>query len=399
MKQDNCEIFYDIVCDYLDGVATADEIALVEGYYDHFENHPDGLSHLTEEEIEEKGRQLKKGIDERIAEAEAEEKKRSSDQMVAVPLYRRLGWSIAAALALMFSSVFYFNGPFLVKRFFSPEVAARQDIAPGGNKAVLTLSNGSKIALGDVKTGTIASQQGTAIKLSQGGQLVYSAAPAAEGALMYNTIETRNGGQYRVILPDGTRVWINAASSLRYPVNFVGNERRVELMGEAYFEVAKQKSKTFKVVTANQEVTVLGTHFNINAYPNEGFSKTTLLEGSVRVNRLGAKHSVLIKPGQEASVSANGSATAIEVKAVDPDAAISWKNGYFMFDDESLESILQKVSRWYDVDIVHMDAKSKQLRFSGTISRYSQVSQVLRKLALTESVHFQIDGRKIIVNP
>lgn len=397
MKSENKEILYNIVCDYLDGVATEDEIEFLENYYQEFAQQPDGLSEFSEEEREEIGRLMHERIDEKIRKTEEEEN--AKEEIVSVPLYRRLGWYVAAALALVLSSVYYFNYSILQKPFTSPKMAVVQDINPGGNKAVLTLSNGSKVNLTDASKGNIAHQQGAELKLNQGGQLVYSSGVATATELIYNTIETRNGGQYQVVLPDGTKVWINAASSLRYPVNFVGNDRIVELSGEAYFEVAKNKAKPFKVVTAGQQVTVLGTHFNISAYPTENLTKTTLLEGSVKVNLINFTHSVIIKPGQQASVAEQSGEQKIEVQEVDADDAVAWKNGYFMFNNETLEDILRKISRWYDVEIVSTDPKKSQLRFSGSISRYSNVSQVLKKLELTESVRFKIEGRKIVVLP
>jgi len=215
----------------------------------------------------------------------------------------------------------------------------------------------------------------------------------------YNSIATPKGGQYQIILPDGTRVWLNAASVLKYPVAFTSTARKVELTGEAYFEVAKNKAKPFIIHTAKQEVTVLGTHFNINAYADEPNTRTSLLEGSVKVAKLNDAASVMIKPGQAALVGDPGSASRIQIASIDPDEAVAWKNGYFMFDSENLESILRKVARWYDVDITWQSRNSAQKEFSGTISKYSNASQVLKKLELTEAVHFKIEGRKIIVLP
>ncbi|MGY0036944.1 FecR family protein [Pedobacter sp. NJ-S-72] len=209
-------------------------------------------------------------------------------------------------------------------------------------------------------------------------------------------METPKGGQYQLVLPDGTKVWLNAASSLRYPVAFQGNERKVELTGEAYFEVAKDKTRPFEVYSNNQVVQVLGTHFNINAYSNEPFVSTTLLEGSVKVTNSLTNAQKIIRPGQQSLISKDGQA-GIEVKNMDLDEAVAWKNGYFMFNEEELESILKKVSRWYNVDVQYEQEELKHQLFSGTLSKYSNVSQVLKKLEMLQSIHFKIEGRKIIV--
>lgn len=399
MKTLTKEIFLGIVTDYLEGKATDGEIKFLEQYYDQFSDEPEVLEQFSEEEKEALGKKMRAGIDQRIEDqAQAQ-----SNQFIAVPrvpLYRQRWVQIAAVFTVMVSVVFYFTRQSDHDRFVVTNKQTISDIAPGGNKAILTLSNGSRISLSEAAKGKIADPHGASINNAATGQLVYSGAGVKSEELSYNTIETRNGGQYQIILPDGTKVWINSASSLKYPIAFNGNERVVQLSGEAYFEVSKNKAKPFKVITASQVVTVLGTHFNINAYSNEPLTKTTLLEGLVKVNKINSDIAITIKPGQQASVKGgNIGSSAIQIQTVNTDEATAWKNGYFMFDDESLESILRKVTRWYDVDIVNRDPESSQKRFSGTISRYSNVSQVLKKLELTESVKFKIEGRKIIVIP
>ncbi len=387
-----------MVDDYVEGRATAGEKEFLEKYYEHFSDEPDVLEPLSEEEKEAISKRMHAGIDQRIKERGDEQQ---SDQIVAVsyiPIYRQRWMQLTAALAVVLSMVFYFTRQSDANRFVCVNHTT-SDIAPGGNKAILTLSNGSKISLSGATKGKIADPNGASINNATNGQLVYNAVAATGAELSYNTIETRNGGQYQLVLPDGTKVWINSASSLKYPIAFNGNERVVQLSGEAYFEVFKNKAKPFEVITDGQQVTVLGTHFNINAYRNEPLTRTTLMEGSVKVNKINSNLSVIIKPGQQAGVVDGNRESAIQIKAVNIDEAIAWKNGYFMFDNESLGSILRKVSRWYDVEIVNVNGMSSEERFSGTISRYSNVSQVLKKLELTESVKFKIEGRKIIVLP
>lgn len=211
------------------------------------------------------------------------------------------------------------------------------------------------------------------------------------------SIATPRGGTYQVILSDGSKVWLNAASSIKFPASFTGQQqRRVTLVGEAYFEIAKHKSQKFVVNTRNQEVAVLGTHFNINSYLDEGNEKTTLLEGSVRVSSVRAEvKDVRLVPGQQATVSA---ASKIDVEEVDVNEVVAWKEGKFVFVEEDVPSIMNKIARWYDVEIVYEgDVRRKAL--GGSVSRFKNVSEVLEKLSDTKAVQFRIEGRKVIVMP
>ncbi|EDM36015.1 putative anti-sigma factor [Pedobacter sp. BAL39] len=279
----------------------------------------------------------------------------------------------------------------------NPNRFVKNDLAPGGNKATLTLADGSVINLNDAAQGDLASQGGIAITKTKDGQLVYSVKGAdavnPAQAMLLNTIATPRGGQYQVNLPDGSKVWLNTSSSLKFPVQFSKNERRVVLSGEAYFEVAKNKMKPFVVKTAAEEVEVLGTHFNINAYPDESNQKTTLMEGSVSISFTNpAIKGALLKPGQQAQL--NGSAQ-LKVLDVDTEQAMAWKNGLFMFDGQDLEGIMKQVSRWYDVDVVFENDEVKKKTFKGTISRFNHISQLLQVLESTGSVEFKMEGRRI----
>ncbi|MEJ5993265.1 FecR domain-containing protein [Pedobacter sp. Du54] len=272
------------------------------------------------------------------------------------------------------------------------------DINPAGNKAYLTLGNGKRIALTDAGNGTIAEQTGVQITKTADGQLVYTIAENKSGSsspLEYNTIETPNGGRYEIALPDGTHVWMNAASSLKYPVSFVLlKERRVELQGEAYFQVAKDKQHPFIVKTAQQELKVLGTHFNLNSYADEQETKTTLLEGSVNVSDLNNKNSEILKPGQQATLKGGN----IRVGDADIDQALSWKNGDFVFVGEDLKAVMRQVARWYDVEIEYQG----NINSSGvvsTISRTKKLSQVLKALQINQGIHFKVEGRRVLVMP
>jgi len=282
----------------------------------------------------------------------------------------------------------------------------KKDIAPGGNKAILTLANGSKISLTDASNGTVASQNGVQVTKAANGQLVYvikntgmpiTASGAANSenktaALAFNTIETPKGGQYQVVLPDGSKVWLNAMSSIKFPVSFSSlKERRVELTGEAYFEVEHNKDLPFRVVSGKQVVEVLGTHFNVNAYPDETGIKTTLLKGSVKVT--GDSNSAILKPGQQAEFT-----SSITISNVNTDEAVAWKNGYFFFDDEKLQDIMRVVARWYDVKVVFADESTKNETFGALSTRFANISTLLNMMEQTGDARFSIDGSTITVS-
>ena len=306
------------------------------------------------------------------------------------------------------------------------------DIAPGKNGATITLGNGKVIALSDAKSGVVVGGEeglvyndGTEVGLlrssrealgssrnasSNDGQpnpssLREPVPTSREGTtkqpLLEMTASTARGQTYQFTLPDGTKVWLNADSKIKFPSKFAGKERQVVLEGEGYFEVAKNRAKPFVVETAGgngaagQRVEVLGTHFNINAYKDEASIKTTLLEGSVRVSRPGGKRDdVVLKPDQQSILTNNN---PIQVKQVDPAAAIDWKEGLFVVDNEPLERIMAKISRWYDVQIVDERGPAKPITFKGSFSRYDNVSKVLSKLEFTGDLKFKIQGRKIII--
>jgi len=268
-------------------------------------------------------------------------------------------------------------------------------IVPGSNKAILTLSNGSKINLDDSGKGTLAQQGQCTVKKLSNGQLVYTVGgKVTDAPLAYNTATTPRGGQYKVVLSDGTLVWLNAASSLKYPVVFTGKQRHVELTGEAYFEVAKNKEMPFSVSVKGTSIEVLGTHFNVSAYDDDNNLVTTLLEGSVKLKKAGTE--AMLKPGQQAVI--GNTSSSYQIAEVNTDAAVAWKNGYFVFDDENIENIMKRVSRWYDVDVAYKDV-TKDQNFGGTVSKFSDVTDLLKVLQMTGTIHFKIEGRKITAMP
>ena len=276
--------------------------------------------------------------------------------------------------------------------------ALKNDVAPGKAGAILTLADGTTVVLDSLGNGLVATQNGAKVLLHN-GQLAYNTNGAAPAEMTYNTMATPKGRQFQLVLPDGTKVWLNAASSLRYPTAFAGSERTVEITGEAYFEVAKLVSSStgqrvpFRVKVNNQTtIEVLGTHFNINSYDDEKTVNTTLLEGSVRI--VSGAEKAILKPGQQAQAGAS------QIKIV-PDANVekvmAWKNGVFDFQDASLEEVMRELQRWYNIDVVY-EKGIPQLEFIGKMGRDLTLANVLSGLEMSK-VHFRIEGRKLVVLP
>ena len=294
--------------------------------------------------------------------------------------------SAAAAAILITGSVIYFSSDKSLQ-----QQAETANLQPGKNKAELTLANGRHITLDASVNGTLAKEAGVQITKTKDGELVYTVTDANAPSDARNIIKTPYGGQYMVILPDQSKVWLNAGSSLAYPVSFANAKtRNVDLTGEAYFEIAKDKTHPFIVKTAKQEVKVLGTHFNINLYMDEPAILTTLLEGSVNISSAAADR--ILKPGEQSMLTAQG----IKVAAADTEEVMAWKNGYFRFNDEKLESIMRKIARWYDVEI-EFEGEISDEEYNGKISKFKNIAQVLEMLSETNTVHFKIDGRRILV--
>lgn len=266
-------------------------------------------------------------------------------------------------------------------------------IVPGGDKAILTLANGAKVFLDDTQHGELAAEGTVRLLQADGGQLIYRTSEAHNGqqTMAYNALTTPRGGQYRLVLDDGTKVWVNASSSIRYPISFAGEKRTVELTGEAYFEVAEDKEHPFVVIVNGTRVEVLGTHFNVMGYPDEERTSTTLLEGSVKV--VHGKQEQLLLPGQQAIIGKR-----IQLLEVDPKKAIAWKEGRFNFAGEQIETIMRKISRWYNIEVVYEGNVTKE-ELIGTVPRSENLREVLNTLALTGLVHFKIEGRRVTVMP
>ncbi len=322
----------------------------------------------------------------------------------------RWSWIGGVASILIFCTLgtYYYLNKINIPQ--TPQLVTEQDILPGDNRAILTLDDGEKIMLNDAKIGTLAKEGQTAITKTDEGQIAYHTQQSPNvvsnkaDALLYNTLSTPQGGQYQVQLPDGTHVWLNALSSIRFPSTFAGEERVVEITGEVYFEVAKvtrdAKRVPFRVVAGDQTIEVLGTRFNVNSYNDEEMTETTLLEGSIKINMgKDKKREILLKPGQQIRIAHDKQKGKVgypfTIEGVDTRAIVSWKDGYFSFDNMGLTDLMRQISRWYDIEVVY-ETPVKEYEFMGKIERSAKLSKVLKILELG-GVHFRIEGNKIIV--
>ncbi|MDP9081787.1 MAG: FecR family protein [Bacteroidota bacterium] len=307
---------------------------------------------------------------------------------------RWLSVTSAAATLILAIGFIYFHGHknSSTKRVvFSHQL--KNDITPGGNKAILTLSNGTRINLNEAKNGVLANQGQTVLKKDKDGRIIYQAPgkKAIDSSNTFNTINIPRGGQFQVVLSDGSKVWLNSSSSITFPTAFSKTERRVTITGEVYFEVAKNKQLPFRVVAGKQTVEVLGTHFNINAYTDESAIKTTLIEGSVKVSA--NSNTAILKPEQQSAIF--NKTDKIIISTVDTEDVLAWKNGNFQFESAEIPLIMRQASRWYDVDIKYEGEVPKR-RFTGSISRNVNLSELLKMLKYT-GINFKIEGKTIIV--
>jgi len=443
MEHQEAEALFD---KYRRGETNAAENALVESWY---------LNEVAQTETV--GMQMDYEMQEQRIWSRIQEQKAAREHSQAVKkiwMWPRIAavsmsWKIAVALAAVTLGTWLYVNEIASSRKASRNdelVTNANDIAPGRNTATLTLADGKVINLSDAKTGVVIDpnslkyNDGTAISSSlregttkQSHNEIASSRNASRNDV---EVKTPRGGTYQVVLPDGTKAWLNAASSIRFPSSFAGTkQRRIEMTGEVYLEVAKDKKHPFIVESKGQEVTVLGTHFNVNAYSDEQAVKTTLLEGSVRVSSLatspslregtrktssgqalkqshiekqneiassqsaprndeqGVDGTTILKPGQQSVLSGNN---RIKVVPVDPAEAIAWKNNKFIFENDNIQHIMRMVERWYNVQ-VRYDGEITKETFGGAVSRYESISEVLKPLEATGKVKFKIEGRTIIV--
>lgn len=372
---------------YLQGTCNDDEKRLVEEWYN---NISASAEHKETTEINFEN--FRTAIWNELPAAKQVKVKKHIYQRIFNPL----PITIAASLLICVGLSFYH---FSSKNVNNVQISKNDSIAPGGNKAYLTLSNGERVLLNNEASINISDQNGVLINKTADGQLIYTISNKENGSsnriVPMNKIETPKGGQFQVVLPDGTKVWLNSASSLKYPANFSKlKERSVELQGEAYFEVAHKDNLTFKVMTGAHEVKVLGTHFNVMAYPEEQAIYTTLLQGSVKVSQ--GNLSRMVKPGEESIV--NEKTNSITVEKADLDKVMAWKNGRFEFDNSDLPEIMRQLSRWYDVTIDYR-LTTNPGKFGGGISKDQTLEEVLKLIEGNGICHFKVEGRKVIVLP
>jgi ferric-dicitrate binding protein FerR (iron transport regulator) len=375
----------ELLTKYREGKCTEEEKALVESWYLTYEQNdlPDIPQHAQEQHLAEVWQSLPV---------------HEEQQPVTHP-HRLPWWRMAAAAVLLITLgaglYFYIRKPAPATTGTQPIADTR--IVPGDNKAILTLGDGRTINLTDASDGPIAEQAGITITKKADGQLLYTvSANAAAGVNTFNTIETPKGGQYQVSLPDGSKVWLNAATTLRFPAKFSDTGRTVYLDGEAYFEVATLRLRSgqkmpFRVSLQGQEVEVLGTHFNVMAYKDEGTIRTTLLEGAVQL--ITPETSALLRPGQQGYLAAKNK--RFTVADADVAAVTAWKNGLFVFNGADLRTLMRQIGRWYDIDIIYEPGVKDDVVY-GTISRKADLAKLLKILELG-GIHFRLEGRRLIV--
>ena len=368
---------------YNAGQATDEEKAWIEEWYNQI-NGTD-FDFDNEDEVE----RIKQEISSDLAGYLPDRKENAARSKHVLIRYPWIKWAAVITIFSIAAALYLQSSKQIVTAENHNNKSEIDDIAPGGHNAVLTLADGSKIILNEEDNGILINEGNASISKVEDGNLVYHTPENTElySDARQNIITTPLGGEYRVTLSDGTKVWLNAASSLTFPAAFTGKERKVELTGEAYFEVARNEKMPFMLkVNDDIHLHVLGTHFNVMAYRDEKEVKATLLEGSVKISRNNSNR--LLKPGQQAII---GQEPEIRTAYVNTEEVVAWKNGYFMFTDASLESIMQKISKWYAVDIVYQN-KPKNLHFGGMVSRSKNISEVLKIMELTGSVHFKISA-------
>ncbi|WP_316816113.1 FecR family protein [Pedobacter nyackensis] len=364
------------------GTASLEEISAYNRFYNYFQTEQDWNSSEMGDQ-QELGRLMHEQISKAISKP---------GKIIDFRYFIKYAAAAVAVISVAMA-VYFFNfkkQPVPVEQMSSLNTV--KDVPAGGNKATLTLSNGTLVSLTDAKNGDLLKESGITVTKTADGQLTYQVNGESGGNAEadFNTISTPKGGQYQLLLSDGSKVWLNSASSLKFPTKFKGDVRNVELIGEAYFEISKNKNMPFNVVANGIKVVVLGTHFNVAAYSGEGGVKTTLVEGSVALNN--GTVTTLLKPGQQGRATSAGS---FEVTEADLKSALAWKNGYFMFNNADLPDVMRQLSRWYDVDVV-FENKDKKYEFVGDIRRSNSLAKVLKILELS-GIRFELKGRTLIV--
>lgn len=367
---------------YLNGSASKKERTFLEKFYENHDREHDVLDQYTDQDRDALGREMEENILHRISG--------NHGKKLSLFVWPRL--AAAAAVVLMTLGILFYlrNRP---ENTFRPIAQKPTDFAPGGERAMLTLTDGSTVMLDSATRGRIASQGNATIVKDGDGELSYQISEKEEEVAGMNTVSTPAGGQYSIKLADGSQVWLNARSSITFPTAFYGHERRVKVQGEVYFEIRKENGRPFVVdVDGKQQVVVMGTHFNINAYADEPEIRTTLLEGAVRVTTADAGgENLLLIPGEQASGQPGGHLRKAEV---DVNEAVAWKNGLFQFRETSLAAIMRDIGRWYNVEVTYPQGIPDK-RFSGKLRRNSKASEILEILKFA-GVNFRIEGTESV---
>lgn len=371
------EAYRELIKKYTEGTASPEEIALLESRYIQWNKNKERVH--TKEMLSASEQIMWSKIRSRVNMDKAVRQR---------TLWPRIAIAAALATIIFGAGLFYYRSDNKNDRAST----YANDIAPGKNGATLTLANGQKILINDALAGNIATQSGVKISKTEDGQIVYELTDSGSGELAYNTLSTTRGEQTQVRLPDGTLVFLNAASSLKYPVSFAKlDKRKVELAGEGYFQVAKDKKHPFVVESRGQEVEVLGTHFNINAYHEEPAVATSLIEGSVKVTAGGEPR--VLRPGEQGLTDGG----AVKVVKANMDNVIDWKDGDFNLNDTDFKTAMRKLSRWYDIEVVYDKSVPDDIESGGWISRNSKLSSVLKLIENSGLVKFRIEGKKVYV--
>lgn len=371
--------FREIIDLYLSGHATAEQKQLLQAYFDIFAQEDDILDSLSERESAALEKQIFHGV--KLSHAAHNSRK---------ALYKLAYTCIIIIILVNCWFLFYPNKK---TEIVSPTVKTENLIHPGSNQAVLTLADGSRIMLADEENpGEITRHRMLNVKDGHLSYKIKGVLP--QGDAGQHLLQIPRGGQYQLLLSDGTKVWLNSASSLSYPVIFDAPERMVQLTGEAYFEVKTDPDRPFIISTGSQKVEVIGTRFNMNVYPDEPYAATTLIEGSLYVSHAGQQR--ILRPGFQALSSSGNS--KIRIRKADVSAEIAWKDNYFIFEDEPLESILRRMSRWYDFNLQYENADLGKQRFTGSLSRDKNLIQLLRSFEMTRKVRFRTSGKVLIVS-
>ncbi|MDP4252281.1 MAG: FecR domain-containing protein [Bacteroidota bacterium] len=372
--------FYQLTERYLEGTATAKERQLVEAFYEQLSSEDAAIP-------EEMKRRVKAAMHKHI---------QAEIARVPAPVHRIYNWrKIAGSAAIVFAlaagGLFFLKQPSKKERATARLIkSVQEDKTPGGNKAILTLGNGATIMLDSAHNGILATQGNANISKLDSGRLAYTSMNRKPGGIVFNTLSTPRGGQYQLLLPDGTRVWLDAASSIRYPTVFAGNTREVEVTGQVYFEVVHNASHPFSVLAGGVEISDIGTYFNVNTYADEPSEKITLVQGRIAVKDKETEW--ILKPGEQAEQK-NG---LLDLKkGVDIAAVMAWKNGQFQLRSTDFATLMRQISRWYDVDISY-EGPVPDRKFGGSINRNVNLSRLLEVLH-DYGIETKLESKKLII--